>query len=328
MFELDSYICNIAFKHMKIKFILFLIIVSHLNLKGQEGLPFYQHYLLSDSYLINPSYAGATSDVLKLRGTHYSQWAGLEDAPSTQTLSAHSRVSRRLATGFYVFNDKNGAASIRGFNLSAAYHIPITDEYGYEGEDVDKFSFGLSYQGLSQVFDRSKWNPEHQNDPLLQSNSFYLNYFNLGVSFNYKGGYGAVSVLDIPLGDNAHVVNAVEPMPTYYYFLAGYKFEIAKGIQLEPSFLMNLNSNSERQMDLTLRSKFALGYNAFGFGVNYRVSVDKTGSQTLSLAPMVNLEIGKMRIGYAYSAGMSDIAKEFGDGHLISFGFDLGNPFR
>ena len=316
---------------MRFKNILFagfcLLIFQQYN--AQEGLPFYEHYLVADNYLINPSFAGSNSEVLRIRGTHYSQWAGLEDAPSTQTLSAHSRITNRLAGGIYVFNDRNGATSMRGVNLTAAYHIPIGDNFSYyEGEEENQFSFGLSYSGFSQVVDRDKWFAEHPEDPYLQETSYFFSYFNIGANFHYNGVYGGISVLDMPLGDNRPIVNSIEPLPTWYYFQVGYKWNIADGIQIEPSVLMNLNSNSERQIDLTLRSRFAMGDNAFRLGVNYRNDTDESGAQALSITPLVNLEIGTLRLGYAYKMGLTDISQEAGDGHLISLGFDFGNPFN
>lgn len=317
---------------MKIKYILTVAVLGLLlntRLYAQEGLPFYEHYLVTDNYLINPSYAGSEADILKFRGTHYSQWSGIEDAPSTQTLSVHTRLTNKLAGGFYVFNDKNGATSLRGFNLSAAYHIPIGDQFGYtDKEDTNQFSFGLSYNGISQVFDRDEWQAQHPLDPYLQDDTYYLSYFNIGTNFQYNGFYGGFSVLDIPLGDNRPIVNSIEPLPTWYYLQAGYKWDIATGVQLQPSFLMNLNSNSERQIDLTLRSRFEMGANAFGIGVNYRTDTDESGAQALSLTPLINLEIGRLNLGYAYKLGLTDISKEAGDGHLISLGFDFGNPFN
>ena len=316
---------------MRIKNILFatlcMLLMQQYN--AQEGLPFYEHYLVADNYLINPSFAGSNAEVLRVRGTHYSQWAGLDNAPSTQTLSAHGRVTNRLAAGFHAFNDRNGATSLRGVNLSAAYHIPIGDNFSYYDDvEANQFSFGLSYNGISQVFDRSLWNAEHPEDPYLQDTSFFLSYFNLGANVHYNGIYVGFSVLDMPLGDNRPIVNSVEPLPTWYYFQAGYKWNVAEGIQLEPSVLMNLNSNSERQVDITMRSRFAMGQNAVRLGVNYRTDMDESGSQGLSLTPLINLEIGSLRLGYAYKMGLTDISKEAGDGHLISLGFDFANPFN
>ncbi|MGI9527640.1 MAG: PorP/SprF family type IX secretion system membrane protein [Weeksellaceae bacterium] len=294
---------------------------------AQEGLPFYDHYLLSETYLINPSYAGKDDDILKFRATHHSQWAGVEDAPSTQTLSGHARVSRRLATGLLFYHDKNGATSASGLNVTGAYHIPIGDGYSNMYEEENQFSFGISYHMLNQSFDRTKWNIQHPNDPLLKVDSYYNHYMNIGGSFFYNGIYGGISMLDLPIGDNRYIVNAIEPLPTWYFFHVGYQYNLSDQIQLEPSVLMNLNSNSERQIDVTLRSRIAMGTNAFRLGLNYRTDTDNNGTQALSISPLINLEIGRLRLGYAYRLGLTDIAQEAGDAHLISLGYDFYNPF-
>lgn len=314
---------------MKIKKLAFLsiFILNFITVAAQEGLPFYQQYLVSDRYLINPSYAGNNPDVLTFRATHHSQWSGLEDAPSTQTLSAHAVVWDRLALGTYFFNDRNGASSLQGINVTGAYHIPIGNE-SWDNEEENKFSFGLSFQGLNQSFDRTKWNAANPEDPLLDEDSYFVTYFNLGGSFHYNGVYGGISVLDIPLGDNAPIVNSIEPLPTWYYFMLGYKFNLVEGISLEPSLLFNLNSNSERQFDLNLKTKFSMGESALMLGINYRTDSDENGSQALTFSPLIGIDVGKLRIGYAYNMGLSDIAKEAGNGHLISLGFDFGNPFN
>lgn len=317
---------NIFFR-FSLKLILFLstAIIGF----AQEGLPFYEHYLVTDNYLINPSFAGSNPEVLTIRGSYSSQWSGVEDAPSTQTISAHATLVNRLAGGLYVFHDRNGASSLTGFNLSAAYHIPIGD--GYSGKIYDKrenlFSFGVSYNGFNQSLDRSKLNPDTWDDPLLNETSYYSSYFNVGASFYYNGIFGGVSVLDIPLGDNVYVTNTIEPLPTWYYLQGGYNFFLSESVQLTPSFLMAVNSNSERQTDITFRSKFHSGNNAFGLGINYRTAKDDSGNSLSVVSPLVDLQIGKMTVGYAYRWGSSKIYNELGGGHLISLGFDLGNPF-
>src|SRR5690606_11563897 len=123
----------------------------------------------------------------------------------------------------------------RGVNLSAAYHIPISSRRDmYDGEEEDKFSFGLSYNTFKQKLDLDRIDVTHPNDPLLQQDSYNLSYFNLGVSFNYAGVFGGISVLDIPLKDNEAVANGIEPLPTWYYLMLGYKFRVTEGIRLEP----------------------------------------------------------------------------------------------
>lgn len=314
----------------KLLFIAIIAITSISNLYAQEGLPFYSHYLISDKYLINPSYAGANPEVLSVSGSYRNQWADLPESPNTQTISAHATVVDRLAFGFYGFLDENGASSLRGINLSAAYHIPINSRRDmYDDEEEDKFSFGLSYNTFQQVLDLSKINADIP-DPLLTEDTYSLSYFNLGVSFNYAGLFGGVSILDIPLKQSEAVANGVEPLPTWYYVLLGYKIRLAEGINLSPSMVMNLNSNSERQLDLNLISHIGFGDREQGLdlGVSYRQDMDRNGSQGLSVSPLVKLKIGGLKLGMSYDIGLSDIATEAGNGILFSLGYDFSNPFN
>ena len=187
---------------------------------AQEGLPFYKHYLVSDRYLINPSYAGANPEVLSVSGTYRNQWADLPESPNTQTLSLHSTVVDRLAFGLYVFNDENGLSSLRGVNLAAAYHIPINSDRDYRfNEEEDLFSFGVSYSHMQQRLDLDRVIVNDPTDPLLNDPNFNFNHFNVGVSFKYAGAFGGVSVLDVPLQENEAISNGIEPLPTWYYFL-------------------------------------------------------------------------------------------------------------
>src|SRR5690606_3527031 len=221
--------------------------------------------------------------------------------------------------------------SMRGINLSAAYHIPIDSRRDmYDDEMEDKFSFGLSYNTFQQVLDIDRLNVEHPQDHLLQEDTYNLSYFNLGVAFNYAGVFGGVSLLDIPLKENEAIANGVEPLPTMYYFLLGYKVRLAEGIRLEPSVVMNLNSNSERHLDLNLISHIGFGDREQGLdlGVSYRQDMDKNGSQGLSVSPLMKLKIGGLRVGMSYDIGLSDIAAEAGNGILFSLGYDFSNPFN
>lgn len=308
-----------------------IIAFCSLQVLAQEGLPFYKHYLVSDKYLINPSYAGVNPEILSVTGSYRNQWADLPESPNTQTLSAHATVVDRLAFGVYLFNDQNGLSSLRGANISAAYHIPINSTRDLRDDEVeDIFSFGLSYNFFQQHLDLDKIQVTNPNDPLLVNDSYNLNHFNIGVSFKYAGVFGGVSVLDIPLVENEAIANGIEPLPTWYYFLLGYQVYLTDGIRLEPSLVMNLNSNSERQFDLNLMSHIGFGHSEQGLdlGVSYRSDVDKNGSQGLSISPIMKLKIGGLKLGMAYDIGLSDIAKEAGNGILFSLGYDFSNPFN
>ncbi len=75
-----------------IKFnIIVLILLGSSNVFSQQ-LPQFTQYMFN-TISINPAYAGSR-ETLSLVGLHRSQWAGLDGAPTTQTLSIHSPLEK------------------------------------------------------------------------------------------------------------------------------------------------------------------------------------------------------------------------------------------
>ena len=116
-------------------------------LQAQETLPIYSDYLSDNVFLVHPSAAGI-GNCAKLRLTARSQWAGIEDAPSLQTISAHTRLDDNIGVGVIVFNDKNGYHSQQGVQGTFAYHIGLGRQ-----EEVDQVSFGLSLMVVNNNVD-------------------------------------------------------------------------------------------------------------------------------------------------------------------------------
>ena len=65
---------------------------------SQEGVAVYSDYLSDNVYLVHPAAAGI-GNCGKIRFTYRQQWVGVEDAPSLQTLSFHSRITEKMAVG-------------------------------------------------------------------------------------------------------------------------------------------------------------------------------------------------------------------------------------
>lgn len=296
---------------------------------SQQGLPFYNHYLVSDKMLINPSYAGQNQDYLTINGTHRNQWDDLPNSPSTQTVSAHANVIDRLAIGTYFFNDRNGAVKLTGFNLTAAYHIPIEDNYRND-EQESVFSFGVGVSNIGQRIDLNALTNYDQGDPLLDETKYNATFLNLGLSLNYRNFNLGFSILDVNLGENKYFINNVEPLPTWFYVNLGYNWYVSEGIRLEPSLVYNQNSNSDRHLDFNLLGHFGFGENDQGIavGIGYKQGIDKNGSQPLFVSPILKAKIGSIKAGISYDIGLSDFqADGRKNGMLFSLGFDLANPF-
>ena len=309
--------------------LLVITLLSLSKVEAQQGLPFYNHYLVSDKMLINPSYAGQNPEVISISGTHRNQWDDLPDSPSTQTVSAHGIIIDRLAIGASFFNDRNGAVKMTGFGLTAAYHIPLEDRE-YDSEEASVFSFGVGASNVSQRFDLSKVIAEDGSDPALNEDKYSTFFVNLGLSFKYANFFGGVSVLDIPLSQNEYYINNIEPLPTWYYFNFGYNWHLSEGIALEPSLVYNMNSSSERHLDLNLMSNISFGDNGqgVGIGVGYKQGMDSKNSSPLFVSPILKVKVGSIKAGMSYDIVLSDYQVDGRkNGFLFSLGFDLQNPW-
>jgi type IX secretion system PorP/SprF family membrane protein len=105
------------------------------GLQAQDEIVYDQYYW--NYYLVNPAVAGASrcSHVL---GTVKKQWVGMDDSPLIETASFRTRILKNVGLGAYVYNDKNGYSLRQGGEATFAYHIPLTQNYGYfhEGSGV------------------------------------------------------------------------------------------------------------------------------------------------------------------------------------------------
>lgn len=76
---------------------------------------------------LNPAYAGAEK-ALSLTMLHRSQWTGIENAPSTQSFSAHSLIKKKqIGLGLTIIRDRIGVHKNTNILTNYAYHIYITE---------------------------------------------------------------------------------------------------------------------------------------------------------------------------------------------------------
>lgn len=303
---------------------LFLLIIVQLSafVSAQETLPVYQQYLLDGKFLINPAFYGATDDVV-INGNYQKQFSKLAESPNVQSVGIHANIFDRVGAGISFFRDQNGPISANGISAGASYFIPLSDE----GDRKDQFSFGTNVNLYNASFDFASLNPQDPNDPLLfeGNNNIFIVYANLGLQGTYKNFFGGVSVLDIPLSNDIPIVNGIEPSPTKFILNAGYDYVLTEGISLEPSVLVNLNTNSSKLIDLNLLAKVYNDDNLFAAGVSFRTANDNVGSQQLSFSPIIKAKIKQITFGAAYNLGLSDIQTFGGNSFMISLGYNFEN---
>lgn len=290
---------------------------------AQSSLPFDEQYFTMDKFIVNPSIAGTTDDIV-IRASHRRQWDNLPNSPNTSILSAHANIVDRVGIGMYFMNDRNGNTKTNSFNLAAAYHIPIGGK-GIKNRQDGQFSFGTSLSFAGMHFSGVT---EMPNDPIYNDteNRIYIPYINFGASATYKGWMIGLSVLDIPLSYNSPIVNQYEPSPKFYYGMLGKRFDVTSQIEIEPSIAYRTNMDKDSRLDANLRAKYKFDKNAVWVGGSYRTDFfgDK---ESLSVSPALGVEIDRLNFAFSYNIGLSDISLEGHNGFSVSLGYDIENFF-
>lgn len=304
------------------KALAFLLTISSVWIFSQETLPIYQQYLMDGKFLINPAHYGETDDVV-VNGNYQKQFSKFDQSPNVQSIGIHANVFDRVGAGLSFFRDQNGPISANGITAGASYFIPLSDE----GDRKDQFSFGTAVNFYNMSVDYNMLNAADPGDPVLQdgTNDIFIIYANLGMQATYRNFFGGVSVLDIPLSNDIPIVNGIEPSPTKYVLNAGYDWPVSDGISVEPSVLVNLNTNSSHMIDLNLLGKLYSETNEFGAGVSFRTAKDNVGNQQLSLSPIIKGKINRFTFGAAYNIGLSDIQTYGGNSFMLSIGYHFEN---
>lgn len=115
-------------KFYKIKYILifFLLSVVYEGAIYAQQLPFYSQYR-NNIFMLNPAIAG-TNQNIDVRANYRTQWVGYDGAPTTSTISFHSRLCKgMLGLGGFAVKDAIGPNQQTNYNLSCAYHIRFPD---------------------------------------------------------------------------------------------------------------------------------------------------------------------------------------------------------
>lgn len=310
---------------MKKQNILLTIAFSLFSLSAfaQSSLPFNEQYFLMDKFLVNPSFTGASDDIV-LKMSHRRQWDNMPDGPVTTLASAHANIVDRVGLGMYFMNDHNGNTKTNSFNLSAGYHIPFGEK---KNNQQGQFSFGTSLSFAGMHFSGFTENP---NDPIYNDaeTRVYIPYINFGASATYDGWMLGVSVLDIPLSYNDPIVNQYEPSPKFYYGMLGKIIDVSSQFQLEPMVAYRSNFDEDSRLDANLRAKIKFQENAVWLGANYRMDFFNGENQALSVSPMIGADIGRMNLAFSYNMGLSDLKNEGNNGFTAVLGFNVENFFK
>ncbi|PKP11372.1 MAG: hypothetical protein CVU09_03635 [Bacteroidetes bacterium HGW-Bacteroidetes-4] len=271
----------------------------------------FSQYMFND-YAINPA-IGGTNDYWQIRSNYRLQYAGLNDGPQTYMLGAYGpHKTMPMGYGGFIFNDIVGPISYLGMYGSYAYNIQISGDI--------RLSMGLLAGVVQQKIDMAAISPE---DPVFLEatpNKFipdgtlgvylYTSQYFFGVSMSHLF-FNNMSLLS-EYDEGFNIADA--RLKPYFNIQGGYKYNIDRNFDLEPSVLMKASPNFDFITDINIRTiyqKMVWG----GLGVRYNFK------NMESIIVFLGYNYNDMiNIGYSYDIGLSTLAKTTYGSHEIMIG--------
>jgi type IX secretion system PorP/SprF family membrane protein len=261
---------------------------------------------------INPAYAGQRNG-LSIVNLNRLQWAGIEGAPNTFTIAAHSPLrNERLGLGVNVVRDDLGPASETQFEGNASYTLPLSDQ-GL------KLSFGLK-AGLHML--QTDWSEGRafQGNDVAFANNLRLNAPIVGAglylsSYNWYFGLSVPNLLETNRVERDNNTIGVGTERMHFFAIAGYVFKLSESVQFKPAILLKAVPGappiSDFSANFLYREKLTLG-------VAYRLED--------AISILTAIRVSKiMEIGYAFDLTTSEIVDYTSGTHELMLRFEIPN---
>jgi type IX secretion system PorP/SprF family membrane protein len=300
-------IFSIATK-MQLSWLFFVLLsVVGLRLHAQQD-PMFTQYMFN-TLSVNPAYAGS-ADRLSAVALHRSQWVNFQGAPTTQTITVHSPLSREnISIGGSIVNDAHGPVKQTGFYLDASYRIFMGSK---------RLAFGLKAGTNLFTANLLDLNPFFEDDNTFNANisSKMLPNFGFGMMYYSKRFYVGASVpklLSNKLidGDLPDFINNKEKQ--HAFLIAGAVFDLSYYTKFKPTILVKAVSGAPIGAEVTGQFLF---YDKLWAGLMYRWQ-DAAGV-------LLQYEINnRFKIGYAFDYTLSEIRRYSDGSHEVMLGFDL-----
>ncbi|WP_026462567.1 PorP/SprF family type IX secretion system membrane protein [Adhaeribacter aquaticus] len=305
---------------------------------GQQR-PQYSQYMINN-YLLNPAISGIEdyTDV-KIGSRH--QWVGLDGAPVTYYVSAHTPLNKQATqvrsvgkgigrthktnvsrlskpqphqgVGIMALTDKTGPLRRSNIMGTYAYHLPISREF--------KVAVGVGAGMLNSRFNPSEATMVIDGDPAITSDYVNYTYFDLNVgtwiySKDFFLGLSGAQLLK-SRGD----LNAAENgsrLQKHYFATIGYRFQVSQDLTLIPSTMIKMASPSPVSVDINLRALYA---DRLWVGGSYR---NKDSFSVLAGVYLNQL----LDLSYAYDINTSNLGVANSGSHEVVVGLKLFNKGR
>ncbi|HTE29056.1 MAG TPA: type IX secretion system membrane protein PorP/SprF [Chryseolinea sp.] len=255
-----------------------------LGARAQQSAQFTQY--MFNGLILNPAYAGMDKS-LSMTFVNRSQWISIDGAPVTQTLSAHTLLTKQqLGIGLTLVNDKIGIHKNQKIMGAASYHLKVSPK--------GTLSFGLQ-GGLNIV--KSNYASLASNsstmDPQLANAGIAQTYMNLGMGFYFSSPRFHVGFSIPDLMPQRYALNdtiTVTWQKAHYFLFSKYIIPLNDELQLEPSMLIKYNPGLPLSFDI---NACLVIKKALTLGLSYRKSESIDFLLKAQLTP-------QLQFGYSY----------------------------
>ena len=314
------------------KWLLFFALAQTYISFGQLQLPIYADYLTDNYFLVHPSMAGAQLEGVQARMTHRSQWQGVANAPSLQTIYAHGRIGLKSGLGTVFYTDRNGFQNQVGASVTYAHHINLI----VGNRDIHQLSFGLSAGVLNNTHDQTQFDIK-LGDPLVEGSQVKSNglHMDLGLTYIRYQFYTHFTVRNLifkgqNISDDISLDKAKKIIVN-----TGHFFELSENAALEPSVMIQIVDYADLpSFDMNMKSHHTLNNLNFSFGASYRFgtqpntnlfSGENLNQDHKQLTLLTGLQFRGVSFFYTYTHSFEDIQIAPFNSHQFTLGFDLSS---
>lgn len=289
---------------MKKFLVLIVIALFSISAKAQTD-PLYTQYRVN-MMSVNPAYAGSRN-ALTVGYLYRNQWVGLDGAPSTQTILAHSPINNNLGFGASVTHDVIGPTKQTAVYANTSGRIKFGNgTYFAAGLQfgVDYFSTNFSTITTGTGADNAFTEDNISVLPNVGAGLFLYNE-------RYYLGFSIPKVLTSVLYDNGAGGDVTQKR--HYVAIAGYVFDLRPSIAFKPSVLTRFVEGAPASLDITTQFIFA---EQFWLGPFYRWAESTGIIVGYNITP-------QFKIGYSYDYSITELVDYNSGSHELTLTYDF-----
>jgi type IX secretion system PorP/SprF family membrane protein len=261
--------------------------------------------------VVNPAYAGTWEGGGFMALTRL-QWAGVKNAPQTNTFSFQMPAKEKVGLGLSVITDKIGYEK----------RLMVMGDYSYRLEISRTSWLRLGIKGgfVNYSNDLNKYillNPSDEAYRGMVEHQFIPN-FGIGAFLQNDAYYVGVSIPKMLETDMKNETGnySVSAETRHWFLMAGYLYALNDEFKVKPSVLTKIVKDAPVQVDINANLLFR---EKLGVGIMYRT----TEAYGLNLSYNINERI---RIGYSVDYGNGSYYRKSNGIHEVMISYELKKP--